>query len=286
MNATKSKILLQVENIESFVKDFEDFMDEVLYCYLAQSCAIAGYIYSGVTDNRILEVKLEEHFIDFKNVCEKISKFKVLKKFVFLPCEDLERNQVTIDERIEFLFNYANDKTFMNKKQLESYNEVYERIGKNIIYIDKFIQYGTDIEFINLKNQITEIKEKLYDNNVNLDYIITEFESIKETFKAFEVEAYYDILNSYNQEVKIQNDILVKEYYYKYVMKKQETFKYNNKKCNKTDCPICLEDFENGRYVTKLKCRHYFCTKCIEKWFKESVTCPYCKRIPEFSPEC
>ena len=285
MDTTKRELLLHAENVESFVNDFENFIDKVIYFYLSQSCIIVGYIHGGITDNGILEAKLEQHLIDFKQLCEKLSKFKLLEKFIFLPCEDLDANQVTFDEKIEFSFNYESDKTFMNKNELESYHDMYQGIGKPIIYIEKIIQYGTDTEVINLKKEIIEIKEKLQNNNLDINDLQTQLESIEEKVKTFEIEDYYDILNTYSQNVKIQNNILVETYYHKYVMKKQDTFEHNDIKNNTIDCAICLEDFEKGKSVTKLKCGHVFCTKCIKKWLEVTVTCPYCKQNPEFSPE-
>jgi hypothetical protein len=40
-------------------------------------------------------------------------------------------------------------------------------------------------------------------------------------------------------------------------------------------CSICLED--NINKETKLKCGHCYHSECIEKWFVENDTCPYCR---------
>lgn len=47
-------------------------------------------------------------------------------------------------------------------------------------------------------------------------------------------------------------------------------------------CSICLDDFEgmgqmiNSNDVVKTKCNHFFCRKCIVKWFTEHNKCPLC----------
>jgi len=40
-------------------------------------------------------------------------------------------------------------------------------------------------------------------------------------------------------------------------------------------CAICLDDLEIGEYVTKLRCKHLFHTKCIVKWVETSKRCPF-----------
>ena len=44
------------------------------------------------------------------------------------------------------------------------------------------------------------------------------------------------------------------------------------------DCTICQESLES-RSVTELKCRHVFCTDCIQKWLTTCrCVCPVCKQ--------
>ena len=44
-------------------------------------------------------------------------------------------------------------------------------------------------------------------------------------------------------------------------------------------CPVCMEDVEVGRRMTRLTCdgRHTFCQECIEGWFADHNTCPVCR---------
>ena len=49
-------------------------------------------------------------------------------------------------------------------------------------------------------------------------------------------------------------------------------------------CSICLEDFEVGTKIIYLPCFHYYHSKCIETWVKESDKCPLCNieiQIPQ-----
>ncbi|MFS7946609.1 putative transcription factor C2H2 family [Helianthus anomalus] len=48
---------------------------------------------------------------------------------------------------------------------------------------------------------------------------------------------------------------------------------------NKTNCVICLQDFENkeeGREL--LSCRHMFHVQCIDEWLIRQGSCPVCRR--------
>lgn len=45
------------------------------------------------------------------------------------------------------------------------------------------------------------------------------------------------------------------------------------------NCPICFNPRNNNS--TRLKCGHYFCTDCIEKWLETVKTCPVCRCIVE-----
>jgi len=43
-------------------------------------------------------------------------------------------------------------------------------------------------------------------------------------------------------------------------------------------CPICLDDFAVNEDVGELKCHHVFHLACITNWFRQSPTCPTCRR--------
>ncbi|XP_031378264.1 uncharacterized protein LOC116193665 [Punica granatum] len=48
-----------------------------------------------------------------------------------------------------------------------------------------------------------------------------------------------------------------------------------------SDCSICLEAFKPGMELTEMPCSHIFHGGCIEKWLKQSHTCPLCRyRMP------
>ena len=45
------------------------------------------------------------------------------------------------------------------------------------------------------------------------------------------------------------------------------------------ECLICLENFNKGETVIRLKCNHYYHTQCIYAWFERKKTCPLCDEI-------
>lgn len=56
----------------------------------------------------------------------------------------------------------------------------------------------------------------------------------------------------------------------KYKQIKDESFIENN-------CSICQERFKLREYIRELKCSHIYHKKCIDKWLKDNLTCPYCR---------
>ena len=41
------------------------------------------------------------------------------------------------------------------------------------------------------------------------------------------------------------------------------------------ECPICLSKIKDIFFLNN--CNHFFCKKCIVRWFKISKTCPLCR---------
>ncbi|KAJ7374765.1 hypothetical protein OS493_005113 [Desmophyllum pertusum] len=48
---------------------------------------------------------------------------------------------------------------------------------------------------------------------------------------------------------------------------------------SETECPICLDTVKNAR---TLKCKHVFCTDCVETALKHNNRCPVCKEVQGF----
>jgi hypothetical protein len=42
-------------------------------------------------------------------------------------------------------------------------------------------------------------------------------------------------------------------------------------------CLICQENYNIKEYQRELHCNHHFHKKCIDKWLKNNLTCPYCR---------
>jgi len=47
--------------------------------------------------------------------------------------------------------------------------------------------------------------------------------------------------------------------------------------CGLDTCSICLQEWHEDNKITRLPCKHYFCTKCIEQWLTQCrAQCPLC----------
>ena len=42
-------------------------------------------------------------------------------------------------------------------------------------------------------------------------------------------------------------------------------------------CPICQDEYKPKEYRRELTCKHIFHKKCIDKWLKSNLSCPYCR---------
>lgn len=58
---------------------------------------------------------------------------------------------------------------------------------------------------------------------------------------------------------------------------KYEKIKENDVLLN-TECAICLDKYEIGKYKRELKCKHIFHKKCVDKWIKKNENCPVCRK--------
>jgi hypothetical protein len=107
-----------------------------------------------------------------------------------------------------------------------------------------------------------------------------------------EEELFYSKLRDFSQSLSIE--LYVGEYNIgskrsisiNEIEKYTEKYLYDVKKDSEVDdddeyvnkCGICLEEFENGDECRKiLKCNHYFCKNCIEKWLLRCFQCPLCR---------
>jgi hypothetical protein len=44
-------------------------------------------------------------------------------------------------------------------------------------------------------------------------------------------------------------------------------------------CPICQEEYKSKEFKRELECLHSFHKKCIDKWLKNNLSCPFCRCI-------
>ncbi len=42
-------------------------------------------------------------------------------------------------------------------------------------------------------------------------------------------------------------------------------------------CSVCQEDYKVKEYKRELICKHSFHKKCIDKWLKNNLSCPFCR---------
>ena len=81
-------------------------------------------IYHNIGDLKELKKTQIEIGNEFKTLCEDFSKFKRLIKINYIPCKNKSKS-LTIGEKFKFLFNYEENKSFINNEDLENCIEIY-----------------------------------------------------------------------------------------------------------------------------------------------------------------
>ena len=272
-NKERNKLLREAKNLDFIIKSFNSSINQSFYDYFSHLLTLSGLIYKNSGNQEIIELKFVKHCIKFRTFCEKFSKFRKLLKY---SISSPNKTEITAD-KIEFHFDYKEDGTFVYKEELKLFLEKVERSNEEGQVIHT-IGCLVSRDYKMLKSEIADIINELNKNYNDINKFKIKLNRIKNVFQTLQIKHYNDILLT-QKEIMLNE---IKPFYHKVIIKKQETFKYDNRKCNKNECLICLEDFENGKSVTILKCGHLFCTKCIENWLKDSVTCPCCRQNPNY----
>lgn len=72
----------------------------------------------------------------------------------------------------------------------------------------------------------------------------------------------------------ILNDLGLEKVSYNELVPKCEKIKHKHE----DECPICSQDYKIGEFKRKLSCNHEYHKKCIDKWLKDYLTCPICRK--------
>ena len=141
----------------------------------------------------------------------------------------------------------------INQNNQNNQNNNFQRVtSERTSYIDDTVMRERVMNFINnpLLNSMFRSRLSVH-NNDNL----------------------YDIINmSFNEEPKYKNVLSEKG------SKEIKKIKYNKEEHELTQCPITMEEFEEGEEISILPCNHIFKNESIEKWLKEEdASCPICR---------
>ena len=238
------------------------------------------YLYCGVKDNGVVKAGLFDHLKKFKNSCIKLSKFKKLTKFTIYPHINKE-GDVTFKNKIEIYFNYEDDTMFINKEDLENVAEKFVEIDQDIISCKSFVTCENNEDFVNLKEEITEVKELLARDNGEIETLEIKMKNVEKQVRNMQIKKYLNNAKKTVKNLKNKSKEFQDKYYHKYVMKKQYTHEFGHGLMNTSEkCGFCKQLFTSSQTVTKLRCEHLFCTGCIEKWMERSVTCYRCRTNP------
>jgi len=279
MSEEEKSLLFEAKNAELNFKNFNTLYNQFVSDYFSHSLDIFTYIYNDVGDKEVLESELTEHLRKFRLFCEMFSKLKRITKYSTAPSANSEN---TIDEAFEFGFDYNKNATFISSAELNKLLENLEKYDKKVVAVHK-INCLISEDFKLLKKGIAEMNIMLDKENVDIIQLRAVVAWVKYKINALHLSHYNEILHNENEVMRDKYDKYHEQYYHRFVTKKQNTFSYDRTLTGARECAVCLESFVGGKSVTQLKCRHVFCTGCIEKWLASSVTCPCCRKNPRFS---
>lgn len=98
--------------------------------------------------------------------------------------------------------------------------------------------------------------------------------TIGNTNKNLIVRQSIDKIDKIDQFDDVLNDLgLEKVSYFKLVPKCEKV-----KRQQSDECSICMYEYKIGEFKRKLTCGHEYHKKCIDKWFKDYLTCPICRK--------
>ena len=257
----------QVDLLESFDKSLE----KACFSYFEYSYVVTTLLY--YEDNISVKEQLQTKFVNnnkkFREFCEYYERYIKFKKMVVKLKE--------CNESFEIQYNYNTNHEFINKSELE------QLVVKNKERSDKTLSLQ-HIYFVHQTYfSLLETVRYIINNKENCERVIDEFKDklsrLKVLIKKNKIGVRLFTLNFIRKELHFECEKFYKSSFTQVVMKRQTTFFYDEAKTKIDDvCSICLEDFEKGNSVTKLKCNHHYCTSCITKWFSSSAMCPTCRR--------
>ena len=257
----------QVDLLENFDKSLE----KACFSYFEYSYVVTTLLYYE-EDNSVkeqLQTKFVKNNKKFREFCEHYEPYIKFNKMLVKLKE--------CNESFEIQYNYNKNHEFINKSELE------QIVVKNKERSDRTLS----LQHIYFVHQsyflVLETVKYIINNKENNECVIDEFKDklslLKGLIKEKKIGLRLFTLNLIRKELHFECAKFYKSSFTQVVIKRQTTFIYDEAKTKIDDvCSICLEDFEKGNSVTKLKCNHYFCTNCIAKWFSSSAMCPTCRR--------
>ena len=269
MEVNNKNVVEEAKEIHDLVEKFDKFLDCSFFAYFQMSMILLAYINSCEVDSCDIRRKLAKHVKRFKYVCELFSKFRKLTKHSLVP-------KNTGGECKDFVYNYEKDKPLLAESELLSFVESLEN---NENTYNCVVSFKFNEDYKKLVDEINQLRI-MYENKNNLDIaeLKTNLEAVKEKLKTLKIRLYLDLIPDYSKALMRKHIKYSQIYLSGYIIKRQKPIEYKETASNTKQCAICLEDFENKMSVIKLKCGHIFCTECIKKWLKNSLTCPYCRK--------
>jgi hypothetical protein len=124
--------------------------------------------------------------------------------------------------------------------------------------------------------------------NINFTlHIFGENENIYSEYLTNNIESLFDVNNFFNTlfeeailnniEISLSESLNSSQLYKKNIILNISTQKFYTTPQKDITCSICMNEYIKEDWVSLLKCKHIFHTKCIEEWVNYKQNCPICR---------
>ena len=177
-------------------------------------------------------------------------------------------------------FNLRNERIIKNIERRNNYSQRRNNNNNNI-----FNNFNN--RFLNNNNMFNiNIPNDNYNRNSGLRHASALFEFSENEDSDYEeinLEEYFQsvstLLNDLNVDIQTLGSKIIKEKpkLKKLKMSKKLWVKNDKGKLEVPQCCICINNMKVNEEVVKLKCKHLFHFKCLDKWIENKQICPFCR---------
>ena len=215
--------------------------------------------------------KIKKLFQGRHQLLQKVTEMSDLDDFQQLMNNEKEQNAITIKESREKIRN-----------KLQTLDDMLETFGEKQREFEESMRYWMRAMILGNVEANTNFKEakkhqKAYENAIlSLNDKKARVVQVEKDLQQKEryLQQQYQLLQ---QQVLVARKRLHKGLTDERILKFRK-FEADDSKAGEK-CAVCMDEFEVGRKLMQLDCKHEFCQDCVEGWLADHNTCPVCRKV-------